>query len=63
MKCPCAAWTQLEIKLFGKRDIVCSVFVLHLTSQSCAPLLELLESAFMLEVANPNTVLWERGKR
>lgn len=57
MKCPCAAWTQLEIKLFGKRDIVCSVFVLHLTSQSCAPLLELLESAFMLEVANPNTVL------
>lgn len=49
------------MKVFGTGDIVCSVFVLHLTSQNCTPLLELPEPAFLLEMANPTTVLWDNS--
>lgn len=73
LKCLCATWTQLEMEVFGIEDIVCCVFVLHLTSPHClgSPLLGhraaphclgSLSLLFKLEVANPTTFLLECGK-
>lgn len=49
LKCPCATQKQLDVKVFGQWDMVCSAFVQHQTLQGLDPLLGLLGTAFIMK--------------